>query len=76
MHDWGACTPALASPHTRPSRTPHASQRRYELHIREIHLLDWYGGVAVVTAEQYFAAGGSSSTDVGQQSAAATGAAR
>lgn len=30
--------------------------RRYELKVKEIHMLDWYGGMHIIPAADYFAA--------------------
>lgn len=29
---------------------------RYELHIKELRLLDWYGGAHLISLQEYFAA--------------------
>eukprot|EP00879_Flechtneria_rotunda_P021972 GHRR01023172.1.p1 GENE.GHRR01023172.1~~GHRR01023172.1.p1 ORF type:complete len:224 (+),score=68.71 GHRR01023172.1:185-856(+) len=56
--DKQAATAALFSRHPVMQGWPddHGFQF-YELHVQEIHILDWYGGMHILPADEYFAAG-------------------
>ncbi|PNW77530.1 hypothetical protein CHLRE_10g440700v5 [Chlamydomonas reinhardtii] len=57
----------------------------YELHVNEVHVLDWYGGMSVVDSNEYYSAdvsypasstSGSSKSSMSGSTAAATSSAR